>query len=480
MCWTRECCCKLCDKKITKIISYVLSFLFLSGILACCISGFVTANRFGFSLYGIECAYERIYYDSMYGQYKETYPKWEGFKAIADNNIFLNYTLRQIINKKNLSLDFFISPEDLINYYPKDNLKEIKSIIANYFSFPIPQKFVNLIFNKIDENTTKEEANAIGKSIQNLNKKISYGNNNLFQLINKYNFIYQYNNSFLDQIITLNTLANYQNDLIHFKTKFIKDFNFYVNDAMGWGKIVPLIFFSLVLTIVVGLCALLIINLCEINEKYWILPMHFAWNGLRLFIFFFFMYGCAYGMLFLLSRDSIAYLRFAFSKENLLSNDIVILPQKTKEFFKTCLYNNPIYDDFKNNNAINEFIKNYFTFRNWSNNINENDCISDNENVRESCKSLIYELNNNFTINFKNVFEPDDKSLYINYFQSIFERDGNIYDNMNCSFIYNNINLMYRAMWDFAWETRILCALSCCIAFFGEISVLSFLYAMYH
>ena len=72
MCWTRECCCKLCDKKITKIISYVLSFLFLSGILACCISGFVTANRFGFSLYGIECAYERIYYDSMYGQYKET------------------------------------------------------------------------------------------------------------------------------------------------------------------------------------------------------------------------------------------------------------------------------------------------------------------------------------------------------------------------------------------------------------------------
>ena len=49
---------------------------------------------------------------------------------------------------------------------------------------------------------------------------------------------------------------------------------------------------------------------------------------------------------------------------------------------------------------------------------------------------------------------------------------------MNCSFIYNNINLMYRAMWDFSWETRILCALSCCIGFFGEIAVYSFLWVM--
>ena len=34
-------------------------------------------------------------------------------------------------------------------------------------------------------------------------------------------------------------------------------------------------------------------------------------------------------------------------------------------------------------------------------------------------------------------------------------------------------------MWDFAWETRILCALSCCIGFFGEIAVYSFLWVMH-
>ena len=34
-------------------------------------------------------------------------------------------------------------------------------------------------------------------------------------------------------------------------------------------------------------------------------------------------------------------------------------------------------------------------------------------------------------------------------------------------------------MWDFSWETRILCALSCCIGFFGAIAVYSFLWAMH-
>ena len=42
--------------------------------------------------------------------------------------------------------------------------------------------------------------------------------------------------------------------------------------------------------------------------------MHIAWNGIRYFMFSFFIYGCAYGMLFLTSKDHIAYLQYAFSE----------------------------------------------------------------------------------------------------------------------------------------------------------------------
>ena len=469
ICWNRSCCFNLLDGNSNKVVSWWVSWISLCGILACCISGFVTVNRFGFSLYGAQCAYERIYYDTMFGQYKETYPKWEGLNAISNNVAYLDYILRAIIlQKKNLSLEYFNSPDEI-----RENYNDIDKV-ADYFSFPVPKSFVKLIFS------IETEKN-IGESIKKLNKKINYGKNIFFQLITKYNHIYQYNDSFIEQLTKLNnTIIRHNEDLNEYKIKFMKDFTYYVNLAKSLGKIVPLIFFSLLLTFVVYSGALLITYFCKkVNQQWWILPMHIAWNGLRFFIFFFFIYGYLYGMLFLFSKDSIAYLQYAFSRENLNSDNIVILPPNTKNFFTTCLFSNSIYDDFKTNNAINEFLKNYFDFKNWLNNTNENDCLSDNPTVKDSCVELIKELNNNFTNNFIKIFEPDDQSLYINYFKPIFERDGNIYDNMNCSFIYNNINLMYRAMWDFSWETRILCALSCCIGFFGEIAVYSFLWVMH-
>ena len=56
-----------------------MSFTFLCGMLACCISGCVSVNRFGFAIEGAWCALDRIYYDSLNGQLKTTEPKWKGF-----------------------------------------------------------------------------------------------------------------------------------------------------------------------------------------------------------------------------------------------------------------------------------------------------------------------------------------------------------------------------------------------------------------
>ena len=71
----------------------------------------------------------------------------------------------------------------------------------------------------------------------------------------------------------------------------------------------------------------------------------------------------------------------------------------------------------------------------------------------------------------------DDGGL--SFFEKKINNGMNIYDQLNCSFVGYNLNLMYRAMWDLAWETNILCALSCCISFFGVIAVYSFLWVMY-
>ena len=92
VCWINQCCC--CDflhNPVNKRIAWWMSFTFLLGVLACCISACVTVNRFGFAIDGARCAVDRIYYDSKYGQLKTTYPKWEGFTNTTKllNNIHL-------------------------------------------------------------------------------------------------------------------------------------------------------------------------------------------------------------------------------------------------------------------------------------------------------------------------------------------------------------------------------------------------------
>ena len=85
ICWLNQCCC--CDflhNPVNKRIAWWISFIFLLGMLACCISAFVSLNRFGFALDGALCSFDRIYYDFKNGQLESKYPKWTGFIKIQE------------------------------------------------------------------------------------------------------------------------------------------------------------------------------------------------------------------------------------------------------------------------------------------------------------------------------------------------------------------------------------------------------------
>ena len=91
VCWINQCCC--CDflhNPVNKRIAWWMSFSFLLGVLACCISAFVTVNRFGFALEGSWCAIDRVYYDTLYGQLKDSEDRWEGIEKTK--NILGNIT----------------------------------------------------------------------------------------------------------------------------------------------------------------------------------------------------------------------------------------------------------------------------------------------------------------------------------------------------------------------------------------------------
>lgn len=122
ICWYRDCFCfNIFDDYCNKVFVWWLSFIFLLGVLACCIAGFVTANRLGFASYGVECASERIYYDLLNGQLKSTYPKWEG---ISDTKNYIN-GLNSIYSLINIKTDQFYWEKVILIQSTKNYLLEL-------------------------------------------------------------------------------------------------------------------------------------------------------------------------------------------------------------------------------------------------------------------------------------------------------------------------------------------------------------------
>ena len=81
-CWAKKSCCfKEYHNPANIRVFWWMSFIGLCGIFACCVSGFITSYNFANKLGTIKCAYERVYYDSIYGEIQSNSTKWEGLTS---------------------------------------------------------------------------------------------------------------------------------------------------------------------------------------------------------------------------------------------------------------------------------------------------------------------------------------------------------------------------------------------------------------
>ena len=142
VCWLNQCCC--CDflhNPVNKRIAWWMSFSFLLGVLACCISAFVSVNRFGFTLEGAWCAFDRIYYDSLYGQLKNKGERWEGLDktkiTLSEISNFCG-SLYKVNSSDIIKSDFFKILNDSCS------LNEIKNLNQTIQKIPDPTDFYKI------------------------------------------------------------------------------------------------------------------------------------------------------------------------------------------------------------------------------------------------------------------------------------------------------------------------------------------------
>ena len=535
-------------------VCWWFSFIFLCGIIACCISGLTVVARFGKYIKVTKCTYERIYYDSEFGQLMDSSSKWEGLYNNSVKLSKLRDTVKNITNSKNNKnsdsavISPTVSPSDRdsssdiqINIYEFEEKKkkieeELISECRDISKIHFNNKSMHVYENEVCSDTLFFDYN-YPDNLSSIVGRFQYELNNVLRLIiNQYDEIEEsveilsdYGDIFYDE---LNTSANIFNltrqDLKNYKSGYLDEVEHYAKIAKGWGYILVIIYLSLLCFFSVCGCILLLVYSYLTNQGNLGTLMHIIWNLIHFFSISFFIYGAAFGMLYIGLRDLIAYNKFLFG-ENLQPNKTTyLLPRnESKGFLYNCLNGEKAefidgVEDF-----LSETLDSVYTdYVNWNEtlkkvNITKNDRISYNFNKVYNVCCKVSGLRNNEDSDLESSFpnesesisdepesisdEPDEsfeihlpievidelvklindafeklKDLFVFDFGDTNTRRLSLLTSFDCGFLKNDLNLIYNSLYDLSVESRILCVLSCCIGFFGEILVHFYLLSMYH
>ena len=423
VCWLNQCCC--CDflhNPINKRIAWWMSFSFLLGILACCISAFVSVNRFGFALEGAWCAAYRVYYDSLNGTLKTSDPKWEGFSKLTaiNKNLYNFYNFIRDDSNRDKLINILTKQknwDDLLYGIEIDkDYKDNKLCLTRYTKIiDAVQRLAKLTFDpepEVDLNSIEDKSKFEG-----------------------------------------------------IKTEFLDNFDYYEKILRACMKVLAMIYYCLLLIVITAAGVSMMFYACLKRQGYLLTFMKVLWNIIRFFMFSFFLYGTAYGIGFLALRDAVACVMYIFN-ENLYQKDekddtkVKYIGGGTK-FFKFCLDNtksnnlktlyDPVFAD-----SIEDFFTNYRDIKN-------SDCNYGN------IKSNLNEFYSKIEIgaNFNSILD-------------LAGREGGIFGSFDCSFVKSDLNVLYTALYDASVESRNLAALSLSASFFGAVAVYFYLLVMHH
>ena len=551
-CWNKKfCCCREYHNPTIKGIFWWVSFTFLCGIIACCISGIVINTRFAKYTRVVQCAYERVYYDSEYGLIQYETPKWEGLQKnilkLKNSKILINVFGEEEIEK------CFLLDENWVENakYFEDGRLSLYQFRGKYYK-PYVESMQSLIkecdkYNQDIYNLEEEDlfydyknpdnpSSTVGKLIFDINKYLKEIMENFEELESSYLNTKNLGDFYQELLDTsINNFQNVSEDLKNYKNGYLDSVEYYIKVAKGCGHILTIIYFCILCLISIGGIILLLAYSYLKNQNHLDTFMHVVWNCIRFFELSFFLYGAAYGMLFKGLRDSIVYNMYLFGENLDESTTTLLLPKKeAKSYLRNCLSekNTQFTDDFADYIAddlndfsssyenLQEIVKKNFTLPSEDKDkiyvigvkdiskighriLQENENSVSNEqdinrigelNFKEQIsnyelmvKTLI-ESFGNLTITLKekiNITITKTSRILSNKEETNEDLNLNDYlgfssDSFDCSFLQNDLNLLYNALYDLSIQSRILCAISCCIAFFSEIFTYFYLLSIYH
>ena len=194
---------------------------------------------------------------------------------------------------------------------------------------------------------------------------------------------------------------------------------------------------------------------CLKRQVYLITIMHVLWNIIRFFMFSFFIFGAAYGIFYLVLKDSVAVVKELFSFENLGNTKKELIP---RVFLEKCLRRDSNFASYIEDGIKLELQKFYYRLKEVKDSL---------EGLENGLSNYLNTLCSNDNLNCTELLE------YSHY-------KGGIFGFFNCGFLENDLNMVYRTLYDASKESEILSALSLTSSFFGAIAVYFYLLVLHH
>jgi hypothetical protein len=268
-----------------------------------------------------------------------------------------------------------------------------------------------------------------------------------------------------------------ETDFSNLKDDLLNDAYYFAKVGKACGKVLTMIYLCLLCITITFAGVAMMFYACLKRQGYLQTFMHVLWNIVRFFMFSFFFYGAAYGMCYLALRDAVAFVMFIFGSDNLNDANPQLIPGgRGKDFLKKCLLTN----NYNYKDEINPFLTS--AFQDFFQNVNDLYDLFQDQTEQNALNSLagkdkdMYDLIKERVTDFYDEIQKNSwKDLL-----DLSKKQGGLFGYLDCSFLKSDLAMIYRTLYDLNVEARILCALSCCIAFFGAVFVYFFLLVLHH
>ena len=494
-----KCCCKeSSNEKNFKYFSFIMVLICLAGMFACIISSFVYSHRWNNRLNGITCAIERLYYNMYYGQKNYRKGTWRGFNGLY----YVLFDSTNKINKKNHKINTKIKENSFNEDKKKFRLlEETKNLISknksNFSNFLIEKNFTDNYTD--DKKNTSNDSNlkSISKNdsksnisllLPNFELESSFSKFSNLEKNDEYSFknIKEEENSGVDGYeLDKEKIFQLANAFKKLKPKLFNSYHKVKRALKGLGYYGYFAIYS-ILFVIVTLLVLphIFFAFCPgaMCKRYNSLLLIIGWNCIMLFTLYSFFLTAFLGMVDYASIDMIGFFKSYFMEENLLpekrpaEGKYFLIPHPLiGEIFHFCLYNseesmlNHEFNYFKNDENIQNS-ENYNYYKDI-NNLNKDINFNNNMNKKDNNKdfNINEQLLNKKHKNIRNlgaILDPD------------WESDLPLFENTKCSYLKNDINMLYTSFYSFSHMDKKFVAITASISYLGYICAIFMVFTL--